>query len=973
MIKFYIIFHKFIHIIKKGNIIARRTVLLGCFKVLLIFFGITIVLIIGISAIVGFIYINSLPTLEELTPSPVAQTSKVYDIDGNLITEFHAEENREIIQFNDMGQNVKDAIVAIEDKRFYDHQGVDYIRIIGAAIADIRAGSLAEGASTITMQVIKNIYFSPEKTWRIKINEALIAIQLERNYTKDRILEMYLNTIYFGAGTYGIEKASEVYFGKSADNLTIPEAALLAGMVQAPEVYSPFNNIESAKYRRDQVLKMMYEQGFISSRDYMESLAEPITINEAGSAIPDLQAGNRIAPYFIDYIKTQLYEQKFSDYDVFKGGLRIYTTLDRDLQLKAEQAVKRVFQEDIVPSYSLICTDPDNGYIKALIGGKDYTESKFNIATQGRRQPGSVFKTLVLMEAARQNISAKNEYSPNGPITIDMLEGPDWIVDNYGGQQFAEDLSIADATVYSVNVVYAQLIMKIGAENVEALCGQIDISDIGKNPAIALGGLEIGVTPLDISKIFSTLASGGVYHKPVTILKITDADGNILFQYDPEEEGTNKRVLNESVSYYVTRILQKVIEIGTGKGADIGRPAAGKTGTTSDYKDAWFAGYTPDLVTVVWIGNPESSKSMEPINGRVVVGGTYPADIWKEFMMQALQDRPVLEFPDSGKKLIDFQICSVSGLEPVFWCPEDEFEWSIFIKDKEPNKTCDFHNKVEVPSLIGLSIDEVKPTLDALFIEITEITEYNETYNQGIIFDQSPLEGSFLESLTGEKLSIILYVSKGEQTFEMPNLIGLILNDAESALPVLTMEIDEFIYEYTDIQPEGYIFNQSPLEGSTITKSTSITVFISKGEDPQGEIPELIGLTEEEALASLLMSGFENVTVVFEESPEEIELVFSQIPESLTVYNKTSEVLVIISQGIFLPDTVGMLAVDAVLMLEDLGFLVTILPEGTLDGTVLEQSPAGEAHESHGSEIILTVEEELIILPEEPPQDNGGE
>ena len=306
----------------------------GCLRGFLIFTAVAIVLIIGITAIIAFIYINSLPTMEELSPSPIAQTSKVYDIDGNLITEFHAEENREIIPFSSMSDNIINAIVSIEDKRFYEHQGVDYIRIIGAAIADIRAGELAEGASTITQQVVKNIYFSHEKTWRRKINEALIAIQLERNYTKDKLLEMYLNTIYFGTGTYGIEKASEVYFGKDASALSIPEAALLAGMVQAPEVYSPFNNMESAKYRRDHVLKMMYDQGFIESDEYMNSLAMPIEINEDGTNISGDQYGNRLAPYFIDFVKQQLYDQEFNDYDVFKGGLRIYTTLDVDLQKK---------------------------------------------------------------------------------------------------------------------------------------------------------------------------------------------------------------------------------------------------------------------------------------------------------------------------------------------------------------------------------------------------------------------------------------------------------------------------------------------------------------------------------------------------------------------------------------------------------------------------------------------------------------
>ncbi|MFZ3386512.1 MAG: transglycosylase domain-containing protein, partial [Candidatus Hydromicrobium sp.] len=388
----------------------------GCLK----FFIFTITSIFLLTALIGvaltLYYINTLPTLEELTPSPIAQTSKVYALDGRLITEFHADENREIISFNEMSPYIKDAIVAVEDKRFLEHQGVDYIRIIGAFIADLKAGELVQGASTITQQYVKNIYLSPEKTFRRKINEALIAIQLERNYTKDKILEMYLNTINFGSGTYGIEKASEIYFGINASELDLPQSALLAGLVRAPEIYSPFNDIEKAKLRRDLVLQLMYEQELIETSQYLNALAAPVILNE--SSISDAgQFGSRIAPYFVDYVKQNLYNQKFTDYDVFKGGLRIYTTLDINLQEKAENAVKKVFPEDIGPSYSLISIDPDNGYICALIGGKDYSASKFNIATQGKRQPGSVFKVLVLMEAIRQNFSPNNTFNPNGPIT----------------------------------------------------------------------------------------------------------------------------------------------------------------------------------------------------------------------------------------------------------------------------------------------------------------------------------------------------------------------------------------------------------------------------------------------------------------------------------------------------------------------------------------------------------------------------
>ena len=939
----------------------------GCLKSFLIFISIAVIVIMGVGAVIAFVYMNSLPTLEELTPSEIAQTSKVYDLDGKLITEFHAEENREIIPFSAMSGNIKDAIIAIEDKRFYEHQGVDYIRIIGAAIADIRAGELAQGASTITQQVVKNIYFSPEKTWRRKINEALIAIQLERNYTKDKIIEMYLNTIYFGTGTYGIEKASEIYLGKNASELSIAEAAMLAGMVQAPEIYSPFNNIESAKYRRDHVITQMYEQGFIDSKEYLGALAEPIETNGSGNNTIPGQSSSGIAPYFIDFVKQQLYEQKFSDYDVFKGGLRIYTTLDLDLQNKAQESISIVFPEKIEPSYSLICADPSNGYIYALVGGKDYKESKFNIATQGKRQPGSVFKTMVLMESVRQNISSSNEFNPNGPLTIDMEEGPDWIVNNYANQQFGEKMSIADATTSSVNVVFAQLIMQIGPENVESLCSEMEIYDIGSNPAIALGGLEIGITPMDVSKVFSTLASGGVYNKPVSILKITDAQGNILYQYDPDIELNNKRILEESVSYYITGILKSVIDSGTGRGANIGRPAAGKTGTTSDYKDAWFAGYTPELVTVVWMGNPESSEPMEPINDRVVVGGTYPADIWREFMTLALEDRPINDFIKPAEGLIDIEVCTESNLLPVFWCPEDVLGWRLYLKGKEPDDICDIHNKVEVPDVTGLSLDEAKQIFDELFTEVTGVEEFNDTYNQGIIFDQSPPAGSMLESLSGEKLSIILYISKGERTFDMPDLTGKKLVNAEATLENRDLKIDEIVYEFSDIQPVDRIFGQTPPADSKVTKSTIVTIYISKGENPESVIPDVLGYPEDEALEMLASYGFEQINIIYEDSEEAMGTVFSQVPESGIIYNKADEVIIKVSNGVMVPDIIGLDSGEAITILEDIGFIVQILPEPDSSGLIISQDPESGSYLDYGSTISIEVE------PAAPEDDGDGE
>jgi len=928
----------------------------GCFKSFLIM----LLLLVSVAAAFGIFivlyYINTLPTLEELSPSPVAQTSKVYAIDGSLITEFHAEENREIISFNDMSPNIINAIVAIEDKRFFEHQGVDYIRIIGAFIADIKAGDLAQGASTITQQYVKNIYFTPEKTFRRKINEALIAIQIERNYTKNKILEMYLNTVNFGSGAYGIEKASETYFGVDAKDLSIQQAALLAGLVRAPEIYSPFNDIEQAESRRNIVLKLMHEQGLITSDEYIDALGESVEINESsGSTVS--YTDSRTAPYFIDYVKRSLYEQKFTDYDVFKGGLRIYTTLDKNLQEKAESAIKKVFPEEIGPSYSLICTDPDNGYIYALIGGKDYNSSKFNIAIQGKRLPGSVFKVPVLMESIRQRISSKNTYNPNGPITIDMEEGPDWEIDNYGGKKFAdEEMTVVDATIHSVNVVYSQFIMDVGAENVENLCNEMEIYDIGNNPAIALGGIENGITPIDVSKIFSTLASGGYYRQPTCILKIEDSQGNVLYEYDSDKNESNKRILEESEAYYVTSILKRAIESGTGTGADIGRPAAGKTGTTSDLKDAWFAGYTPDLVTVVWMGYSDSSIPMEPIDGRVVVGGSFPADIWREFMSSALENIPQSDFKKPDKELIDVEVCTESNLLPTFWCPEEVVKWKVFISGEQPEETCNIHNKVEVPDVTGMNADEAKIIFEDLNFVVVEIHDFDEVYNQGIIFKQNPEAGSMLESLEGEQLSITLYVSKGKKTFAMPDLTGMNVDDAKDIIKEIGLLLDKIIYEFSDTQLIDNVTNHSPVPDAMVYKSTPVTLYVSKGENPQAEIPVLIGLNEEEAVEKLNENGFENINVLYEENEELIGKVFSQTPIGGTTYDKLLEVIIKVSLGIKLPDVTGKEKDEAIEELEELGFIVEISPGSLDEGNVVNQIPSGGEYYNYGSTVIIEIE-----------------
>ena len=348
-------------------------------------------------------------------------------------------------------------------------------------------------------------------------------------------------------------------------------------------------------------------------------------------------------------------------------------------------------------------------------------------------------------------------------------------------------------------------------------------------------------------------------------------------------------------------------------------------------------------------------------------GGTYPADIWREFMTLALEDRPINDFIKPAEELIDIEVCTESNLLPVFWCPEDVLGWRLYLKGKEPDDICDIHNKVEVPDVTGLSLDEAKQIFDELFTEVTGVEEFNDTYNQGVIFDQSPPAGSMLESLSGEKLSIILYISKGERTFDMPDLTGKKLANAETTLENRDLKIDEIVYEFSDIQPVDRIFGQTPPADSKVTKSTTVTIYISKGENPESVIPDVLGYPEDEALEMLASYGFEQINIIYEDSEEAMGTVFSQVPESGIIYNKADEVIIKVSNGVMVPDIIGLDSGEAITILEDIGFIVQILPEPDSSGLIISQDPESGSYLDYGSTISIEVE------PAAPEADDGGE
>ena len=509
--------------------------------------------------------------------------------------------------------------------------GIDPRGIGRAVWSNLTSRDLAEGGSTITQQLAKNALLSQERTLKRKIQEAFLALQIERQFTKTEILEMYLNQIYFGQGAYGVESAAYVYFGKSVENLNLAECAMLAGIPKSPNYYSPHNNIKAAKERQAVVLDQMVKYGYISQETADKTKTDEVKLVTRSTAT------NTEASYFIDYI-SQLLIDKYGADAVYKEGLKIYTTMDIDMQRAAEKAMKDLptYRNDEngikQPQGALVAIDPRTGYIKAMVGGRG--NDQFNRAVLAERQPGSAFKPFVYLAALESGMT------PATIIDDKSISFGSWTPVNYDGKNHGH-VSLRTALEQSLNIVAVKVAQQVTPEKVIYYAQQLGISTLvttgytsDRNLAMALGGLTRGVTPLEITSAYGVLANQGIKADPVAIIKVVDRNGKVLEQYQSKE----KAVLNERSAYLLTDMMRGVLTNGTGTGANIGRPAAGKTGTTNDYKDAWFVGFTPDLVAAVWIGCDADGY----LAG--ITGGSTPATIWRNFMTAALANSPPREF-----------------------------------------------------------------------------------------------------------------------------------------------------------------------------------------------------------------------------------------------------------------------------------------------------------------------------------------
>ena len=598
-------------------------------------------------------FFNDLPKLEEFTPAETALTSKIYAVDGTLIDTFHGEENRELVSYEQLPKNLINAVISIEDERYYQHNGFDIEGIIRSFIINMISGEIEQGASTITQGYVKNVYMPEEKydiTYERKIKEAALAYQLEQIYSKEEILEMYLNTVYLGEGAYGAQAAAKVYFNKDVEYLSLSECAMLAGLLQS-YLHSPYIDEKAAIERRNIVLSKMLELGYIDQEEYDQTIKMPIITQR-----PREETDKGFAPYFVEYVKQILIE-KYGVERVFKGGFEIYTTLDPEMQIAAENAISEVLFDPEDPSAALVAMDPRNGYIKAMVGGKDFGEMKFNLATQAKRQPGSTFKIFALLSALEQGVSPYLTFNPNGDVVFDIESSEPWEVGNYNNEKYdISEMPVLEATVKSINVVYSQLIMRIGAYGIANLAMDMGIeTPLDPYPSIGLGGLTTGVSALEVCTAFSTIANYGVRHDPVAILKVTDKDGNVYEEYEEE----NRQVLSPITAFRAIEIMQQVMQRGTGTRAKLDdRPCAGKTGTTDEAENAWFTGFTTNLAACVWMGYPEVNVKMGVIHDLRVAGGAQPAMIWNLFMTEATKDLPIENFVRPQDDTINVQVVS---------------------------------------------------------------------------------------------------------------------------------------------------------------------------------------------------------------------------------------------------------------------------------------------------------------------------
>ena len=618
-------------------------------------FGVAVVGVLALAVVVGFgagatvFAYGSSCDLDALRPAAAtnARNSFLYAADGSLLGSIPAERNRQPVAYSQMAPVIRQATVAIEDRRFYHHGGLDFEGIARAAVADAQAGRIVEGGSTITQQLVKNLYVSDQRTIQRKLKEACLATKLADVWSKQRILTTYLNQIYYGNAAYGIEAASQTYFSRHAKDLTLDQAATLAGLTQAPSLYDPFVAPALVVQRRNEVLVAMLQTKVISQAAYQKAVAAPLVVHR-GSLYSEIRE-----PYFFGFVRDKLIEQYGAE-TVHSGGLQVYTTIVPRYQRLAEQAIRQTLNLRSDPAAAVISINPKTGGIQAMTAViPNQPRNEFNLLSQARRQPGSTFKMFVLAAAVEMGINPDSTYYVSAPFVYkpttigNCQDGSWWCVHTYDNT-YAGWSSIRSATIRSDNTVYAQLTLDVTPQRVADIARRMGVESplsVGGAyvPSIGLG--SVAVSPLDLASAYATLASGGIYTQPMAIRKVVLPDGKVDTSASWGRP-IRRRAISQGVAAVVTSILQQNIQYGTGTQANFGIPEAGKTGTNENHEDAWFAGYTPRLATTVWVGYTRGEIPMLDVHGIAVVGGSFPAEIWRLFMQPALAGTKPVSFPE---------------------------------------------------------------------------------------------------------------------------------------------------------------------------------------------------------------------------------------------------------------------------------------------------------------------------------------
>jgi penicillin-binding protein 1A len=761
---------------------------------------------------------SEIPSLDP-TAAHTEVDTVVYASNGRtVLAVLRGNESRVLVDTAGIAPIMRQAIVSIEDQRFFEHRGIDLRGIARALVADVLNGSIVEGGSTITQQFVKNAYVHDQRTFARKIREAALAWQLERLWSKDRILTAYLNTIYFGNGAYGIQQASRAYFGTNAKSLTLPQAALLAGIPSDPELYDPVTNPRAAKERRREVLAAMLAQGKISRLTYVRANAAPMprpdSVRLPGTRGP--------ASYFVNYVKGQLVD-RYGAAGVFGGGLRVRTTIDLSMQDLARKAIEKVLPSLSGPQAALVAIDPHTGAVEAMFGGRNFNDSQFNLAAQAERQPGSAFKPIVLATAMREGISPQTEFESK-PVSIDAGDRV-WNVTNYD-HTYLGRIDLAHAIVPSDNTVYAQLAELVGPRHIVDTAHALGI----RSPLAAYFSIGLGseaVNPLEMARAYASFADDGrrvdtslFGNRPNVVESVQRIASGQIDDNVPEPA----QVLPQAKAELLTSILQNVVRYGTGQRAEIpGVYVAGKTGTTDNYADAWFIGYTPDLVVAVWVGYPDRLRPMTTeFGGQPVTGGTLPAIIWKDFVTS-------LPKANTGDSFTSPPYLGGASTWVVqrggVWKKDNGYcrgaRLVVYFSGDGPSHTADCKpNEVDVPRVVGMEADSAAARLAEQPLGANFVYKPAAAGQPtGIVVDQIPRRGGL-----SAHDDVTLVVSKAVHGL-VPNFVGSSLADAKVELEKLGLRLQTT----TAPGPAGIVLRQSPKPGVAVGRGLTITLVVADG------------------------------------------------------------------------------------------------------------------------------------------------